>query len=204
MKNRRLIVLIAPVALVLGLIQAPAAFASPDDVVQAANRMDTAIGRANPDVSQEVVDGLPISIQNRSDIWVDPSVPADTIWLTTDGEVFEDQAADKVQRSVQCRWNAVAPAYSSGLRYNSPCGYIGTDGGATITYTRTTDPNSSGTSCWNARHYAWRFDNTWQERWTGAGCYDRSITLSWGPVASTPAAIISNPSYIGWAGAFVA
>ncbi|WP_341730025.1 hypothetical protein [Brooklawnia sp.] len=63
MKNRRLIVLIAPVALVLGLIQAPAAFASPDDVVQAANRMDTAIGRANPDVSQEVVDGLPISIQ---------------------------------------------------------------------------------------------------------------------------------------------
>gem|GEM_PF-4682196 len=203
MRLRRLLMFAVPLLLVSGLFYAPTAYASPDDTASGANRLDTAIGRANPDVPQEVIDGLPTSILDRSDIWVDPDVPADTVWLTTEGEPFKGQSPEQVQKAASCRWSGVSPAFTSGLRYNAPCGYIGTDSSAKISYTRTTDPNSNGTSCWQARYYAWRIDNTWQERWIGAGCYDRTIVQTWGPVASTPAVILSNSTMTGWAGAFV-
>ncbi len=176
------------------------------EAISPANRLDTAIGRANPYVSQEVIDNLPSSVLDRSDIWIDPTVSVDTVWLTPEGDVIPDQniSAKSVSAIRQNRWTAVSPAFTSGVEVKSNEGYIGLDSNTTITYHRTTDSNSGGTSCWTVKHFVPKIPTVsdWQEEWTGAGCADGSKSVSWGKIAAVPSVKLSNNGHIGWAGEF--
>lgn len=155
--------------------------------------------RANPNIPLETIESLPELIQNDPTIHIDPSIePGMPLVYSETGKPVPGQSPEELAAAATCLRTVTAPVGGYWLKYDSPCGFIGTSAYSTLTYTKSTNPYSSGTGCWQGRGYS--TNNT--ETWTGMGCIDGSYTVHWGNVASVPSVKVSAIGTVGYSGAF--
>jgi len=159
------------------------------------------LAQANPQISLDVIANLPVALQQRSDLYIDPSITSRTPLITADGQPLEGQTLDKMAAARVCGSDMAAVGGWSNP-FPSNCGVMGSPG-TTVTYTFSTKQNTSGTQgCFQAKGYKpiMQVPTTiitgYSEYWLGRGCSDGYITVDWGNVAAVPAGKIA-PMGIG-------
>ena len=147
-------------AAALCLIASPTAIADPGT-----DRSNTPIARANPQISEELLNTLPASILNDSDIQIDPSIEPGTPFVIAgkDGELTvapgqsseQEKAAARsidedgnLNAAAACRTSVVVPVGVTNLVVKSSCAaVIGANDSAKVTYT--VSISNAGIIGWN-------------------------------------------------------
>lgn len=211
----------------LCLTPGPAASAAPGTP----DRSSTPIARANPQISEELLNSLPASILDSSTIWIDPSIPPGTAFLMAgkDGtlRVAEGQSAEQSRvakeslgeegafAAAACRTSVAVPVGVSNLVVKSSCAaVIGANDSATVTYT-VTKGDTSGTVSWqpegNKKVKICKARKPpllpvchyeWQPYWGVGQPGAGHATVTWGQVAAFPRVKFSNGGIVGWNGYF--
>jgi len=162
--------------------------------------------KSNPQVSLDVVESLPKSVQDDPTVYIDPSVQPDMPQVYADTlKPVPGQDPDAMAAAATCGSNVAAAGTGAWFGpFQSNCAFIGGSQNSKLTYTKFTDPNSYGRACWQGRGYDWLSpSNTYREYWAGMGCSDGSYTVDWGNVISVPAVKArSITAPVGFAGAF--
>ena len=189
--RRRLFAVAAGTVLsIAGLLAtAASANADPGDLVNSKGDELTLINvealplaQANPEISLEVIANLPTSLQQRSDLQIDPSITSRTPLVSVNGQPIAGQSPDMMAAATACGSQMVAPLGLWSNPFPSNCGVLGSPG-ATVTYTVFTDAATSSFGCfqWLGYNpvYAPLSTNItgYTAAWFGGGCVDGGHTV---------------------------
>jgi hypothetical protein len=226
-KNKRVVAGCCLTGLAL-LCLAPGPQAAADPGAQ--DRSSTAIAKANPQISEDLLNSLPTSILGNSGIWVDPSIPPGTAFLqagkdgtlrVADGQTAEQQKVAKRSldegpvAAAACRTSVVVPVGVTNLVVKSSCtAVIGANDSAKVTYT-VSNGDTSGTATFQPEGYKKTqvcvtkppllpvCHYEWKAYWAVGQPAPGHATVTWGQVAAMPRVRFSNAGIIGWNGYFV-
>ena len=161
--------------------------------------LETAIARANPQVSAAVIFGLPTSLLERSDVYIASDIRPDTVFVDENGTPVPGQTeAETAFALAACAPKSIAAVAGAGWSpaNNANCALVGSNPDVTKTYVKQQNPASSGSACWQGR----RFARTWvsnppplaggywkyTEGWVSLLCSNTSVKVGWGQVAAYP------------------
>lgn len=199
MKTLRLQKTIRMASFTLGaaaLIATTAVPASADPPADPEDRRNTAIAKANPGMSDEVLNSLPSGLLHRN-IKVDRSYTPQTPVIYPDGTPVEGQSPVRTRDAQACGEGTVfgpGPGTDWGPISEGTCGVAGSEG-FRATYTWDRVPEGYTTGCVDVRG----FDDAGAQTWYGAGCGTSGANpdVPWGNVlglAATRAKTTAPPA----------
>jgi len=164
------------------------------------------LAQANPQVSLDVIASLPVALQERGDLYIDPSITSQTPLITVDGRPVEGQTPRMMAAAANCGSSMWGVSTTWSNPYPSNCGVVGSSG-TKVVYTFSTAGDNQG--CYQGKGFkpVYKIPTTeitgYSEYWLGRGCSDGIVTVDWGNVAAVPAGKIMSFNILGGAsGAF--